>query len=278
MPQPSDNTLERANAQFESEFARGQGLASEGETDSALEAFDACIAAVEELLQADPGNSRFERWMAISYASRAEVLAHAGQGLQALVDYEHAVSRFERIREQTGQSIKAASDLVRARGKVIDILIDLDDGERARPVALALEQLLERGRNGSDELDLEVLEVWAAGHSEMGRYFGIWGPQRKASWHQTRAAMLLEEALSYKPDDEFLELNLAISWLLCGQNLPPKAARPCFEKSYNLLTSMQQRSELLPQAEQALDKVRRSLGWVPLHGPGGPANQVVRIG
>jgi tetratricopeptide (TPR) repeat protein len=278
MSRSTENSLEEASARFDSEFARGQALASDAQTDLAIQAFDACIACVEGLLQLEPGNSRFEQWMAISYASRAEVQAEAGQGPQALESYERAVSLFERIREQTGQSIGAMSDLVRAQGKVIDILIDLDDRERAHPVALELEALLESVALASEASDPQALEIWAAGHSELGRCFGAWGPKRKASWHQLRAANLLQEALSHKPGDAFLELNLAIGWLLCGQNLGPSAAMPYFEKSYELLKSLQQRLELPPQGEQALEKVRRLLGWKPLHGPGGPANRVVRLG
>ena len=270
MSQSTENSLEDASARFDSEFARGQGLASEAQTDLALEAFDACIACVEELLQLEPGNSRFERWMAISHASRAEVLSDAGQELQALDSYERAVSLFERIRQQTGESIPAMSDLVRAQGKVIDILIDLDNPERVRPVGLQLEELLESVALLSGASDPDFLEIRAAGHSEVGRCFGVWGPKRKAVWHQLRAATLLEEALSHKSGDVFLELNLGISWLLCGQNLGPSAARPCFKKSYDLLKSIQQRLELPPQGKQALEKVRLLLGWKSLYGRGGP--------
>ena len=277
MPESSESSLEIAAARFDSELARAQAFVQEAETNSALEAFGGCITWVEELLRSDPANPRFERWLAMSHTHRAEVLSQTDQVPQALEDYAYAVALFEKIRQRTDTSTSAVYDLVRARGNVLDILMDSRDRERARPVASELERLLESDELGTGEVDPDVLEIRAAGHSELGRFFGQWGPKRKASWHLSHSATLLEKALSCKPDDDYLQLNLAITCLLCGQNLGRSAATPWFEKSYDLLKAMQQRIELPPQGEQVLAEVRRSLGWEPLYGRGGPPRPV-RLG
>ncbi len=278
MSQPIEDGSAIDGDRFESEFGRAQALLQEGETEAAIEAFDACIALVEELLHANPGNQRLERWLAISYASRAEVLLDTGQGLAALDCYEQAVSLFDQISLRAGHAIAAVSDVVRARGKVLDILMELDDPDRARPLALELERLLEGIPADGDAVDAPVLEVRAQSHSELGRCFGKWGPQRKASRHQSRAAALLEQALSLKPGDDFLELNLAITCFLCGQQQGPSTGRPWLEKSYATLKSMQRRMELPPQGEQVLEAVREALGWELLHGREGPPNRQVWLG
>jgi hypothetical protein len=167
---------------------------------------------------------------------------------------------------------------VRIQGKLLDVLIESGDRELARPVALKLEKHLGNDGFVSGEADADSLEARAAGHSEVGRYFETWGPKRKASWHQEQAATLLEKALSYKPNDDFLHLNLAITCLLCGRSQNRTAATPWFEKSYGLLKALQLRIELPPQGEQVLEEVRRSLGWEPLYGREGPPNRVVRLG
>lgn len=277
MLEPSESSLESAAARFESEFARAQAFVQEAETDSALEAFGGCITWVEELLRSDPANPRLERWLAISHASRAEVLSQTGQVPQALEAYAQAMALFEQARQRKGSSIPALSDLVRVQGKVLDVLMESGDRERARSVARELEKLLESDGFVSGETDLDVLEARAVGHSEVGRYFQQWGPKRKALWHQAHAVTLLEKALSCKPDDDFLHLNLAITCLLCGQSQGRTAATPWFEKSYSLLKALQLRIELPPQGEQVLEEVRRSLGWEPLYGREGPPSRVVQF-
>lgn len=278
MPEPYEGAQESAAACFESKFARAQAFVQEAETDSAIEAFGGCITWVEELLRSDPANARLERWLAISHASQAEVLSEAGQVLQALEAYTRAAALFERAPQRTGSSISALSDLVRVQGKLLDVLMESGDRERARPVAHKLEKLLGSDGFVGGETDPDVLEARAAGHSEVGRYFEQWGPKRKASLHQAHAATLLEKALSYKPDDDFLHLNLAITYMLCGQSHDRAAATYWFEKSYGLLKALQLRIELPPQGEQVLKEVRRSLGWEPLYGREGPPNRLVRLG
>jgi tetratricopeptide (TPR) repeat protein len=278
MSQPIEDGPAIDGDRFEIEFSRAQALILEGETEAAIEAFDACIALVEEILRSNTGNQRLERWLAISYASRAEVLLDTGQGLAALDCYEKAVSLFDQISLRAGHAIAAVSDVVRARGKVLDILMELDDPDRARPLALELEQLLEGFPADGVAADPPVLEVRAQSHSELGRCFGKWGPQCKASRHQSRAAALLEQALSLKPGDYFLELNLAITCFLYGQQQGPSKGRPWLEKSYSTLKSMQLRMELPPQGEQALEAVREALGWELLHGREGPPNRHVWLG
>lgn len=278
MTASSKRALESAAVRFESEFARAQAFVRDAESDSAIVAFGGCITWVEEIMRSDPTNPRLERWLAISHASLAEVLSQAGHVPQALEAYTHAAALFERARQRTRSSIAALSDLVRAQGKLLDILMESGDRERARPVAHKLEKLLGSDGFVSGEMDPDVLEARAIGHSEVGRYFNQWGPKPKAAWHQAHAAKLLEKALSYKPDDDFLHLNLAITCMLCGQSHDRNAATPWLEKSYGLLKALQLRIELPPQGEQVLEEVRRSLGWEPLYGRGGPPNRVVRLG
>ncbi len=278
MLEHAESVLESAAARFEIEYARAEAFAQEAKMDLALEALGGCITWVEELLRSNPANPQFERWLAISHASRAQVLANTDQVQQALEAYERAVALFKQVSQRPGSSIPALSDLVRVQGKVLDVLMDSGDRKRARHVALELEILLRCDGFVSGETDPDVLEALAVGHSEVGRYFEQLGPKRKASWHQAHAAKLLEKALSCKPDDDFLHLNLAITCLLCGQSQDRTAATPWFEKSYGLLKALQLRIELPPRGEQVLEEVRRSLGWEPLYGREGPPNRVVRLG
>lgn len=270
--------FERAKASFESKFARAQAFVEEAETDSAIEAFGGCITWLEELLRTDPIDPRLQRWLAISYASQAEVLSQAGKVEHALDTYTRAESLFEQVHQRAGASIPELSDLVMVQGKLLDALMEIGDLKRIRPVADKLEMHLGSVCFVTGQTDPGVLEIRAAGHSEVGRYFEQWGPKRKASWHQAQAAALLENALSFQPDDNFLHLNLAITCFLCGQSHNRIAAKPWFEKSYDLLKTLQLRIELPPQGEQVLEKVRCSLGWEPLYGRGGRPTRVVRLG
>ena len=278
MMQPIEDGPPVDSDRFESEFSRAQALIETGDTEAAIDAFDACIALLGELLRSNTGNQRLERWLAISFASRAEVLLDTGQVLAALGYYEQAVSLFDQMSLRAGHPIATVSDVVRSRGKMLDILMELDDSDRARPLALELEQLLEGMPAYGDSTDPPVLEVRAESHAQLGRCFGKWGPQYKASRHQSRAAALLEQALTLKPGDDFLELNLAITCFLCGQQQGPSRGRPRLEKSYAMLKSMQLRMELPPQGERALEAVREALGWEVLHGRGRPPNQHVWFG
>ena len=261
--------LEGISNQYLTEFDRAYKLLGEQEVNLACEAFRTCIEFAKELQVHEPNNAVYFRWQAISYASLAEALAQTDARDEMLDAYKSALSLFEVIWHKAGFSVAAISDLAQACCSFVDIALDIEDIDSARPVIEILLALLQSKEFNSDVKEHESFEAKAKVHSSIGRFLKATHCNLDAAMHYLKGSELMERALRTHPEDETLRCNVAISWLQLALSDPGTESIKWLEKSYQSLKDMQMRIELPPQAEHALNEVRYALGWRQLHGRGG---------
>ena len=75
----------------------GDVLRAQGKLDEALAAFRADLAISERLAAADPGNTRWQRDLAVSYNKIGDVLAGAGRRDEALAEYRKSLDICEKL-------------------------------------------------------------------------------------------------------------------------------------------------------------------------------------
>ena len=132
----------------------GDVLVAQGKLDEALKAYRDGLAIRERLAAADPGNTRWQRDLSVSYNKVGDVLMAQGKLDEALKAYRDSLAICERLAAADPSNTQWQRDLSVSYDKVGDVLVaqgKLDEALKAYRDGLAIrERLAAADRSNTD--------------------------------------------------------------------------------------------------------------------------------